>query len=421
MTGHRLSSSVPVLLTATVLFTGALLGAIFPASAHIIGVSSSIVANFYVIGGLMLLVILASAAQGFLWIRLIWGPRVASDLGKPVDDEEDDLKEVRAMRVTGTKKAAVLLITLAVNTAVFDYLGHGVLISDIRAIRVMTLLRSSDGQDRADAVNDAIILVGDERVAASLKRVIDTPGEAREWAVYAAGVRGDQPLADSVVHLLRTGNERERAAAAVALARMKDHRLVQYAKETWPKMGALRGDLVKALGTLGRTPTMSKRDLKTAGEFLTSLLEDKSLGKALRRVVIWAIGRFNAPEGLLAIERLLDSGTDTATMCAGLEAVGRIGSASSSPRLVEAIHTFDKNTQCPETTFEDFTGDEVLITERINLIERLLRDIAAIGDRRARPEMEKLAKNQSFSPAVRSLAGEIAFQMKYKPLDTAGH
>ena len=420
MKPRRLSSSVPVLLAASAVLTGGLLGAIFPASAYVIHTSSSIVANFYVIGGLMLLVILASAAQGFLWIRLIWGPGVASDLGKPVGDEDDDLKEVRAMRVTGTKKAAVLLISLALNTAVFDYLGHGVLVSDTRAIRVMTLLRSADGQDRADAVNDAIILVGDKRVASALKRVIDTPGQGREWAVYAAGVRNDQPLADSVVHLLKTGNERERAAAAVALARMKDHRLVQYASEAWSKMGALRGDLVKALGTLGRTPTMSERDLKTAGEFLASLLEDRSLGKELRRVVIWAIGRFNAPEGLLAIERLLESSADTATMCAGLEAVGRIGSASSSPRLVKAIYTFDKSTQCPETTFKDFTGDEVLITERMNIIEHLLRDIARIGDRRARPEMEKLAKDQSFSQSVRSLAGEIAFQMKYKPVDTAG-
>lgn len=412
--------SLPILLAASLLLAGAMAGAVLPASAYVIQSSTSIVTNFYIIGGLMLLLILASAAQGFLWIRIIWGPAVGSEHRAPSEDEDDDLVEVRAMRVTGTKKAAVLLIALAVNGAVFDYMGNGVLVSDTKAVRVFTLLRSKDGQDRADAVNDAILLVGDERVATALKRVIDQPGASREWAAYAAGIRGDEKLADSLVALLKSGNERERAAAAGALARLGDDRLIHYAPAVWPKMGALRGDLIKALGTLGRGPKTAKRDIEAIGKFLVERLNEKSIKKELRRVVIWAIGRFNAPEGLLPIEAILEAGADNATLCAGLEAIGRIGSASSSPRLVKALYEFDKTAQCPEVVFSDFTGHEVLITTRESVVERVLREIARIGDRRARPDIEKLAKDPSFSQTVRSMAAEIAFQMKYKPLDTAG-
>ncbi len=412
-----LLGSLLAMAAASLVLTGGLLAAVFPVSGYIINTSDSIITNFYLIGGLMLLLLLSSAAQGFFWIRVIWGPAVSSELNKPNEDEDDDMREMRAMRVTGTKKVVILLLSLALNTAVFDYLGKGVLISDTKAVRVRTLLRSADGQDRADAVNDAIILVGDERVAAALKRVIDAPGAAREWAAYAAGIRNDDKLGDSLVRLLKTGNERERSAAAVALARIKDDRLIQHAEQAWPKMGKLKGDLVKALGMLGRTPMTSKVDAKTAGEFLMTLYRDKSLSKELRRAVIWALGRFKAPEGLLAIEALLESGTDTATLCAGLEAVGLIGSASSSPRLVKAIYTFDRKTECPETVLKDFTGHEVLITQRMGITERLLRDIGRIGDRRARPEMEKLAKDKTFSTAIRKAAEDIAFKMKYQKVE----
>ena len=49
----------------------------------------------------------------------------------------------------------------------------------------------------------------------------------------------------------------------------------------------------------------------------------------------------------------------------------------------------------------------------MNVVERMLHEIAHIGDRRARPAMEKLSEDPSFSKQVRGLAGEIAFQMKY--------
>ncbi len=417
MNPKNVTGSIPLLLGLSAVFTGILAVAIFPGAEYVTQQSVSIVSSFYVTGGLMLLVILASGAQGLLLIRLIWGPAVASTRLHEPGDEDDDLVEVRAMKVTGTKKVVILLVMLALNAVVFDSIGKGIFLTDTRAVRVLTLLRSTDGQDRADAVNDAIILVGDKRVTAALKHVLNTEGEAREWAAYAAGVRHDKSLADSLVRLLQTGNERERSASATGLARLKDDRLISLARDAYPRMGKLKGDLIKALGLLGRRPEAMNDDLKIAGEFLTERMGDASLSKEVRRVVIWAIGRFNAPEALVSVEKLLEQGTDNGTLCTGLETIGRIGSASSSPKLVEAIYKLDRKVQCPEIVYKDFAGDETLICSRTSITERLLQEIARIGDRRARPAMEKLAKDKSFPSDIQSAAADIAFQMKYKPVE----
>jgi hypothetical protein len=232
-------------------------------------------------------------------------------------------------------------------------------------------------------------------------------------------MRNDKQTRDALVSLMTSGDERERAAAAAALARLGDERLISHAEKAFRSAETLKGDIVKAMGMLGYRDYITKEGLKTAGTFLGGLLTDPAVRRdpVLLRLVVWAVGRFRAPEGLLDIEKLLESGVDNATMCTGLVAIGRIGSASSSPKLVEAVWKFDKTLSCQEVVYADFTGHEVLITERVNLIERLLHEIASIGDRRARPAMEKLSKDTAFSETVRSLATEIAFQMKYKALE----
>ncbi len=408
----KLVSSLVFLFIATVLTLGAMVAYIFPAATYIAEHSVSVTSSFYVLGGFMFLVLLSAVVQTGLAVRIIWGA-AALTISKQID-ENDDVMEMRSMRVTGTKMAVVLFALIALNTLVFDQIGNGVIVSDTRTYRILTLLRSQDGQSRADAVNDAILLTGDKRISEALQTVIATPGEAREWAAYAAGMRHDDGLADSILGLLETGTSRERSQAAMALARLTDDRLIQAAPEAYPHMGELKGDLFKALGMLGKRSGTSKEDLKTVGTFLARELTTGALDKEIKRLVIWALGRFDAPEGLLPIEQLLENADDSATLCIGLEALGHIGSASTSPRLVESIYKVDRETKCPETVYADFTGHEVLLCSSISLVERLVREIARIGDRRARPEMEKLAKDESFSKTVRHLADEIAFQMKYK-------
>ncbi len=416
---QRLTDSIAALTAVSAVSMGFSLAIVHPISTHILNESQSVTENLYLTGILMLAVILSSAAIGFLVIRLIWGPQIPHKASSKNDPEDlDEAAEMRAMKSTGTKRVVVLILTLAIVTIIFDYVGNGVLISDVRAVRVLTMLRSTSGQDRADAVHEAIIIVSDSRVKDALKHIITTPGEAREWAAYAIGARNDKELADDLASLLRSGNDREKSAAAVALARMGDERLIEIGIKAFNTMSEkYKIDIMKALGMLGKRHYMQKANLQTAGVFLATMINDKSTEKKMKQLAIWAAGNFEAPETLKSIEELLEKGTDTASMCIGLEALGKIGAESSSPKLLEALYKFDKSIQCPEIVVADFTGHEVLICSRINIIERLLHEIAHIGDRRAREELQKISKDPAFTPAAQGLASEIVFQMKYKPVE----
>ncbi len=414
---RRITSSASILGAASVVSLLGLILAAFPISSFLRETSQSVVENFYLMGVLMLLVLLSSAALGFFVIRLVWGPERETAARDGDSADLSEAEEMRGMRVTGTKKILVLIVMLAATTVLADQLGKGVLLTDTRAVRVLTLLRSPKGQDRADAVNDAVMLVGDKRVTDALGRILTTQGEAREWAAYAAGIRKDKSLGDALVNLLRTGTDRERSAAAVASARMGDERLIDAGIAAYGEMKTLKNDILKAFGMLGRRDTMQKRNLEAAGKFLNGLIQSMWLDIKPKQLAMWAAGNFNAPEALSSIERVLQGGTDTATLCIGLEALGKIGSASTSPKLIAAMHKFAKDAECPEVVYSDFTGHEVLICTHINLMERLLHEIAHIGDRASRPDVLKISKDPSFSPAVQALAAEIAFQMKYKPAE----
>jgi HEAT repeat protein len=412
----KLFSSVPVLLGATlVLLTGSV-GAIFPVADYIGNESLSTTTNFYLIGAVMFGVALASAAEAMLVVRLIWGRgAVSGTSGRKVAEGEVET-EVRSLKVTGTKKGLIFFVALAANILIVDQLGGGVLVTRTRHHHVLTQLRTTDAAARQEAADDAIQLVGDPQIAEALGRVIEAPGPAREWAAWSAGVRGDKGLKDHLAELLRTGKPRERAAAALSLARLEDPRLLRLVIDAFPGAGDVRTDLLIAVGMLGkRDKVTGAADLAEAGVFVAQQLESGELGNEATLVAIWALGQLEAPEGLPYLKTLMAKGVGVEAQCTALEALGQIGSAESSDWLVAMIDKADKSARCPEVVARDFTGHEVLVCGGINLVERIVREIANIGDRQARPVMERLANDESHSKTVRKMAAEIAFQMRYIP------
>ncbi len=411
----------PLFLIVGILVTGGgALAAIFPAADYITNRSSSTTDNFYLGGALMALLAILATFEAFLVIRLVWGAQAIRGIDKVKADkidDDDDLLEVRSMRVTGMKKALVFGVLLAVNIIGFDQIGSGILITATRRIHVLTQLRSDDPQDRSNAVTDAIQLVGDREVAAALGKVLETPGEAREWAAYAAGVRYDLSLRDQLAELLRTGTGRERAAGAVALARFKDPELLRLAIDAFPEAGEFKADILIAMGMKGKLGGLrSELDLEEAGRFLSGLLEEGKLDKVQTRLAVWVLGQLESPQGLKYLKGLLSPETDTTTLCVTLESLGRISEAASCDDMMALFPKLDHQERCPELVAADFTGHEVLLCGGLNLLQRILREIARIGDDQQKIALERISVNESYPEDVRKMAAEIAFQMRYKPL-----
>lgn len=415
---RKLLASIPALLGVTVVLFGAAVAAVFPIASYIAHESLSTTTNFYLIGGLMLLLALASAAEAMLVVRLIWGRDAVAGPIRRKHGDGDVEAEVRSLKVTGTKKALIFFVALAANILLLDQIGGGLLVTRTRQHHVLTQLRSEDGVARKAAADDAIQLVGDLDIAEALGSVIEKPGAAREWAAWAAGVRGDTGLKDKLAELLRTGSPRERAAAALSLARLRDGRLLRLAIDALPHAGDDKRDVLIAIGMLGKDDeVVGQADLAEAGSLIAGELDRGELDNEATLVAVWALGRLEAPEGLPYLEKLTADGIGIEAQCIGLEALGRIGAAESSDWLVAMIDRVDKGARCPELVTRDFTGHEVLLCGGINLVERVLREIANVGDRQARPTMERLAKDERFSKTVRQMAKDIAFQMRYVPVD----
>ncbi len=240
MNGLRSLLASPVfLIIGIVVLAGSALGAIFPAADYIKNTSVSTTNNFYLVGALMLGLAVLAVFEAVLAVRLIWGRGAITgdNQKKHKSDLQDDLADIKTMRVTGMKKALVFGVFLAVNIIVFDLLSGGILVTGTRRHHVLTQLRSSDGTDHKAAVEDTIQLVGDREIAVALQKIMDNPGEGRHWAAYAAGKRLDGGSRDSLSRLLSTGTPIERAASAVALARLKDPRLIRLVIDAYPDFG----------------------------------------------------------------------------------------------------------------------------------------------------------------------------------------
>ncbi|HUT78760.1 MAG TPA: HEAT repeat domain-containing protein [Polyangia bacterium] len=419
--------SVPLLVAASVALLGGSIAAVLPASRFIAERSTDTTTNLYLVGGLTLLAALAAGAEALLVIRLVWGAEALAGeavrrrprrTGAPGQrDDDDDGPAVGALKVTGTKKTLVMLVALAVNILVLDQIGAGVLVTRTRSNHVLTLLRSESAADRRVAAGDAIQLVGEARIARALGLAIERPGAAREWAAYAAGVRHDGTLKEPLAGLLRTGTPVERAGAAAALARLEDPRLLRLALDALPGAGEHRKDLLIAIGMLGkRRDVTADRDLAEAGTAIAGLARSGDLGDEELLVAIWTLGRIEAPEGLEYLEGLLKPATDPRVLCPALEALGNIGAADTSPKLLELVGRVDRELRCPEIVAADFTGHEVLLCGGLDLVQRILREIARIGDRRAQGAMDAISKDESHTEIVRKMAAEIAYQMRFVPV-----
>ena len=209
----------------------------------------------------------------------------------------------------------------------------------------------------------------------------------------------------------------------MALARLEDSRLIRLVIDAWPKFGEYKKDALIALGMVGKKRIDHKRnillfsdaELAEVGEFLVTRLKSGKLDKVLTRLAIWCLNKFESPEGLDYLESLLTMETDVQTLCMSLEALGNIGAADSSPKMVAFIKSADKKAECREMVANDFTGKQVLLCTNSNLIARIIYEIAHIGDYRAVPEMSRLAENPAYKKSIRALAKEFVFQMQYRP------
>jgi hypothetical protein len=403
---------LPSLVMLSLLGVGLSVAAIFPVSHHIREVSVSVADNFEKLALFMGLLLLSSVPLMLLVARLAWGPNAFADGASATGDLESDAGH---LKVTGSKLGFIYGVLLIANALVFDTIGGGVLVFQTRRWGVLAELRSADAASRRSGADSSVHFTGDREFTRSLGRILDNPGAGREWAALAAGARKDRELADSLVALAAEGTAVERAASVGALARIRDPRVVRAVIAAWPHLGEHQVDAFLALALIGKNEdVLSRKDLEDAGAFIMDQVDAGTLSRELTHVAIFALNRLESPLGLVWLEGLLSTEQDVQTLCMALEALGNIGAADSSPRMIAFLDGLKPEDQCQEAVVLDFARRQTLIRTNASLVARTIVEIARIGDSRALNDMARISRDDRYPASIRAMAAEIAFKLQFR-------
>lgn len=409
--------ALPVLVSAAALGLAAEVALLFPLSRFIRERSTDIAHNFQLTMGFTLLVGLVSAIWLALIIRLLWGAEALWQRPRAphgtLELEEDVFAGARRYRATTTKKALIFVVVVVVQLISLDFVGQGALVRETRVNMILTGLRSPNGLDRERVLDDAVLVGAHPLVTAALGQVMIEPGPARQWAAWAAGARRDRVLEPQLLSLMHSGNPDEVAASAIALSHIGALSLIPAAAEALQSAQQRRGDILVAIGELGkRRFEDAPQEREAVGELLRSLYENPGAPPTERLLVIWAIGRLEIAQMLPALEGLLIPSTDTTTLCVASSALANIGAADTSPVMISLCWGIGLPPSCPQLIYQDYSGREVLLSEEKPVQVRLLTDVALIGDRRAIPDLERMASSPLIHERAQGVAKEIAYAMR---------
>jgi hypothetical protein len=282
-----------------------------------------------------------------------------------------------------------------------------------------TQLRSPQLETRISAMAE----LTPKRVASVSSKLLDRleHGDEREkvWAAWGLGYRAEYGLLDSslrqeaesrILPLVKKGPERQRAVAAVALARLESYRWLEEA------IAALRTDapdpmFAVALGLLRD----HRPDALTA---LTGMLADKGEKRAM--AAAWALGQMKVKTAAVPLrDKLFD--LPGPVQCVAVESLGRLGDVKSVPLLTRLFESKESHLICPQKGIKlrpDADGDRFYLfywrsavykklhctNKREPLRVRILKVLWRIGDTRILPWMRKMAQSGMLAPRAKACA-----------------
>jgi hypothetical protein len=408
--------SLPLLVGVSIAGLACEMAAVYPLSRFIRESSTDIVVNFQLTLLFTLLIGLVSAVWLALCIRLLWGaealwPQTSLDASSA---EQEFFSSSKHMRATTTKKGIFFVAIVLAQMMLFDYLAQGAFVLNTKENMVLTGLRSPRGEDRERVLDDAVLMGASPAITKALGQVMTRPGPARHWAAWAAGVRRETSLEQELLALSRSEVPDEVAASITALSRISAVSVVSAVEEVLPRLKERRGDLLAALGDLGkRALDAHPAERERAVALLRKVVFGTDAVSLERHLAIWALGRIEAAEVLAELEEMLSPASDVATLCVASSALANIGAADTSPKMLALTWTIGTEATCPPLVFFDYSNRQTLLSEEKPVQLRLLTDIALIGDRRAIPELERMAGGDPrIQPRAQAAAKEIAYAMR---------
>lgn len=357
--------------------------------------STSVTANMLLVLGWVSLVVVASFIEAVAVRRLLARGGWRGRLEMREEERGDAPKPWKDFNLPLTIALAVLL---GLNMLVFDQLSGGFFVSEQQSTDATTRMRSPDPAERREGVTLAARLPT-PRVREGLAALIAGPPSPERalaaWALDEVGTPGD---AEPLLRLLERGDEGERAAAAIALGRLRSEGLPAGVAPLLTRPGEPIEAYLVGLGLLGdRHATLLVMEL---------MLEESTAPDHLA-LAAWALGRIGDPRGCPLLVDSLGPEADPLS-CAAAAAVARIECPEAVGRLRDAFDGAGLEDRCEPRTSADTDGTPIALWRgglyRVVLLEAIAR--SSRGD--AREWLARVARDPTEVPQVRDLAARAA-------------
>lgn len=402
---------------------------------HYIGYVSVSVSSNWLYMCLWILLLLVVCLAESLIVREIYMGRIERgrrerEFGGRLDREEISKEIARQVREAKVLWTVYVGLPVVFNLLLLNYLSGGFVLSGqggfSRYATIATLLRSRDEGQRREGIEEA---VGSENRALGryLAQIIRRKGGLSAMAAWAAGLRKDRVAAPALRELFKGGNEKQRAAAAIALSRIGDDTGMHYALNALKEGKEPKIDIIVALGN---------SQFVDAEDEIIRIASDETQPEPVRATAFWAISRFEqerfkraferdskkfgfSPSRWVAPERkgwepMLEAikGRSQLLKCAGVQALRYTGPVKISRELIKLFESSGRREKCQRFAVKHFKYVEFEIV-RFGLIRsEILRALAGIGDRGILKWLELVAEDRKNPDEVILIARGVARQIR---------
>lgn len=318
----------------------------------------------------------------------------------------------------------LLLNVLLINAATGGYVlsGQGGL---TRYAAVATMLRSDDPAERRDGL-DAAVGLTERSLGIHVARIIARRGENAPLAAWVAGTRGDQEAVVPLRWMFLEGDEVERRAAILALARLGDRRGAQLAHQALRRGEEPRLELILTMGLTAHEP---------AEPMLQRMAGDSDVPEILRAACMWAIGQIEQERFSKSYYEQASSGVPESEMvqperrgyepmlealqsdsqvlrCAAVQSLGYSGPVEAAEPLMSIFEQSGYTQKCQSLAVEQHEVTHIEFV-RFGLIRSQIIDaLAKIGNRSIVTWLQKQGDDRKNADEVILKARDLARQIR---------
>ena len=359
--------------------------------------STSVVTNMYLILGWVALVGIVSYLEASVIRDLVsrGGWRGSADF------RDAGMSQPRPWRDLHLPLTIAILALFVINMFLFDQLSGRFFIDGQRATYAITRMRSDDEVLQREGILTAARMK-DPRIRRALEEQLAHRSSTRPLAAWAMGKVGTSQETGPLVQMLENGTVDDRAAAAVALGRLRFEGLIAALEPRMRRPGEPLESYLYGLGLLGD---------RRALESVVSVIHDESTAPDHLAMSAWVLGQLGDRSACLVLRDLVEPVANPLT-CAALYSIERLRCDHLADTLIPAFEASEAEDRCDSQQYVDLDGQSYELWSgglfRVELLHCLVRSRSS----EVQAWLRHLSHDSGQPPEIRAIARRSAEEQR---------